>query len=97
MSKAAMGACILFCGHKGTFIADIHEVGNVNVVVGPNFGSTSEFIEKLERDALSRVTHELLDFPKAGFWRPAIGVFVVPRSQVREKKDVLPARPARKP
>ena len=32
MSKAHMGATVKYCGHDGTFIADIFVVGNVNVV-----------------------------------------------------------------
>lgn len=87
MSKAYIGACVLYCGHKdATFIADIHEVGNVNVVVGPNFGSNEKFLESLERSPFKArlATHHLVDFPTAGVCRPALGIFVVPKSQVRE-------------
>jgi hypothetical protein len=87
MSKSYMGACVLFCGHKdATFIADIHEVGNVNVIVGPNFGSKEKFVDALERDAPHRATHTMLDFPKAGVCRPAVGIFVIPKAQVKELK-----------
>lgn len=78
MAKATVGALVRYCGHNGSFIADIYEVGNVNVVrangrVGPDM---------LDRE--SEPTHHLRDMPTAGFWKPEIGVFVVPKAQVRE-------------
>jgi hypothetical protein len=77
VSKAAMGAKVHYCGHDGTFTADIYRIGNVNVVKanGPVSG------HNIERPAVD-ATHHLSDFPLAGFWRPEIGVFVVPQTQV---------------
>lgn len=83
MAKAAIGATVIYCGHRGTFIADIYEVGNVNVV----HASREVTPENLERDGMegpAGATHHLLDFPTAGFWKPRHGVFVVPKEQVKE-------------
>ena len=78
MSKAAMGAVVQYCGHNGTFIADIFRIGDVNVV----HASQPVTMENLRRPALGP-THHLVDFPTAGFWEPSKGVFVVPHEQVR--------------
>lgn len=79
MSKAAIGARVQYCGHDGTFVADIFEVEGANVV------RASEPITagNLQRPAKS-ATHHIVDFPSGGFWRPDLGVFVVPKKQVRE-------------
>ena len=84
MAKPAMGARVLYCGHRGTFIADIWELGNVNIV----HASREVSGENLDRDGVEAATHHLTDFPKAGFWKPRLGVFVVPKDQVKEiRKD----------
>jgi len=80
MSKAFMGATVQYCGHDGYFLADIHEVGNTNVI---NAASGRVDIDKLTRPAKG-ATHILVDFPQAGFWKPYKGIFVVPSNQVRE-------------
>jgi len=68
---------VAYCGHNGWFVADIHLINGVNVVKanGPVNGGN------LERD-MDEVTHHLSDMPRAGYWNPNIGVFVVPASQV---------------
>jgi hypothetical protein len=73
-----MGAIVQFCGHNGCFIADIYEIEGANVVraSGPVTAAN------LDRRAVP--THHVSDFPKPGFWRPELGVFVVPKRQVRE-------------
>lgn len=78
MAKATIGALVRYCGHSGSFVADIHVVGNVNVVraTGP--------VVAQELNRFSPPTHHLIDFPTAGFWRPDLGVFVVPKGQVKE-------------
>lgn len=88
MSKPFMGAIVRYCGHQGTFVADIFEIAGVNVVranFNPRHGA-GEFNDRLNRDpeALANATHQLTDFPNTGFWRPDIGVFVVPVAQVKE-------------
>lgn len=40
-------------------------------------------LDKIIRPAQG-VTHHLSDFPSAGFWKPELGVFVVPQEQVKE-------------
>ena len=77
MSEAAIGAMVRYCGHNGTFVADIFRIAGVNVIRanGPVTMKT------LTRPAKAP-THQLEDFPQAGFWRPDLGVFVVPEAQV---------------
>lgn len=89
MSSAQMGARVRYCGHRGVFIADIYEFRGVNVV-------KANYVPKNAQDFLDRAikmgnyydvaTHQLEDFPMAGFWQPDIGVFVVPTEQVTEIK-----------
>lgn len=78
MAESYLGAIVQYCGHNGCFIADIFTVGNANVVRanGP------VTMDNLIRPA-SNVTHHLMDFPSSGFWRPDLGVFVVPQEQVK--------------
>lgn len=83
MSRAAMGAKVQYCGHDGTFIADIFRIGNINVVNANGPVTPSN----LERPAVG-ATHRLRDFPEAGFWSPNKGVFVVPEKQVVELREV---------
>lgn len=82
MSAAKMGAVVAYCGHDAIFNADIFRIGNCNVVRanGPISGKT------LSRP-IKGATHHLSDFPKAGFWRPDLGVFVVEEKQVKELKS----------
>lgn len=80
VSKSCAGARVRYCNHAGWFVADIWSVGNTNVVRA-NGPVTAD---NINRDELDRITHHLADFPIAGFWRPDIGVFVVPQSQVKE-------------
>jgi len=77
MSEAKVGARVAYCGHEGWFIADIHLVEGANVVRanGKVDGGT------INRN-MEEATHHLSDFPKAGYWNPGIGVFVVPANQV---------------
>ncbi len=72
----------MYCGHKGCFIADIYEVGDVNVI---NAGRPVDLRTLFrEPSALAVATHHMSDFPNAGFWRPRKGIFVVPAVQVKE-------------
>lgn len=78
MAEAIAGAIVQYCGHDGTFVADIFEIAGANVVRASRAVSASN-IDRPARNA----THLLVDFPKQGFWRPDLGVFVVPKEQVR--------------
>lgn len=92
MSKLAMGAIVLFCGHKGCFLADIWRVGDVNII------HASRPVDPGTLDREAKPTHHLQDFPKAGFWKPRIGVFVVPCNQCQElatSGDTARRRPRR--
>ena len=81
MSKAKMGAIVQYCGHNGSFVADIFEVAGANVVRANKPVTPANL---LRRAVPGEVTHHLVDLPSAGFWRPDIGVFVVPKAQVTE-------------
>jgi hypothetical protein len=40
----------------------------------------------VDRKNHAQATHHVVDFPSSGFWRPDLGVFVVPEDQVKEIK-----------
>lgn len=80
MAKSYIGAKVLYCGHSGTFVADIYEIAGANVV-RPNGPVTMENLDRTDPDS---ATHHIRDFPKGGFWKPSLGVFVVPTEQVVE-------------
>ena len=76
MSAPAIGARVRYCGHDAFFVADIFLIGDCNVIV-----ANGPIDKHLQRPA-AKVTHELHDFPKAGFWGKSRGIFVVPAAQV---------------
>lgn len=85
MSQAKMGAVVIYCGHDASFVADIHRVGDVNVVVaGFTTGSRVRFEQLLTRPADPEATHHMVDFPGPVYWSPPRGVFVVPEQNVKE-------------
>lgn len=91
MSKAKMGAIVQFCGHDVSFIADIYEIEGVNVVrasgpVDTNHAKTKPTAKNAAMRPAGKCTHSVVDFPNNGFWRPDLGVFVVPAAQVKELK-----------
>lgn len=71
-----MSAIVRYCGHNASFVADIFEVSGA-VVVRAN----GPVEKQLTRPCSQTATHWLSDFPKPGFWRPDLGVFVVPKKQ----------------
>lgn len=78
--KSKSGAIVQFCGHRGTFIADVYEVAGACVfhaAKAPVNGDT------IRRDNYERATHHISDFPDASFWKPHLGIFVVPSAQVK--------------
>ncbi len=85
MSKEAMGARVMYCGHDGYFVADICCVAGANVVRATGAVTPGNLIRPIQQKS-EPATHTLLDFPTAGFWRPDLGVFVVPEDQVKEIK-----------
>lgn len=78
-SKSGVGVTVLYCGHDATFIADIIEVGTACVVVPAEPITEGKGLTRPAQGA----THHLVDFPKAGYWRPHKGIFVVPNAQVK--------------
>lgn len=81
MKKGQTGAIVAYCGHSGSFIADIWVVGNANVVRANGPVTAANINRK------AKPTHHLSDFPLPGFWRPDLGVFVVPEKQVTKLKS----------
>jgi hypothetical protein len=90
MSKAKMGARVAYCGHDGYFVADIFEIEGVNVVRANGKVSGDSIIRPADA-----ATHHLSDFPGPGFWRPDLGVFVVPSDQVKELSATTNPKQAR--
>jgi hypothetical protein len=71
----------------------IHEINGVNVVQAEVMdyltanaltATRDDFIAALDHDEETylNATHHIWDFPNSGFWRPDLGVFVVPGDQV---------------
>lgn len=84
MAKAKIGAVVRYCGHlNATFVADIWEIENVNVVVAN--GDLNKHLARDEKQ-YKAATHHMHGFPKAGYWKPSIGIFVLPKDQVEELK-----------
>lgn len=79
-SKAAVGALVRFCGHRGVFSADIIRVGNVVVVRGggPVSGSTIMRAPQLFEQA----KFHLSDCPGPVYWDERRGIFVVPHENL---------------
>ena len=75
--ESKMGAVVQYCGHDATFAADIYVHDGVAVV-----HAAAAPIEKALTRPAANPTHHVSDFPKAIFWKPRLGVFVVPVSQV---------------
>lgn len=81
--ESFVGASVMYCGHDGWFPADITVIGNAVVVhagIAPVSGDT------ITRGENTKATHQIVDFPSGGFWKPKLGVFVVPIDQVRLTK-----------
>lgn len=83
MSKGAVGARVMYCGHDGYFVADVLCVAGANVVRA-NGPVTPGNLFRLTERKCKPATHTMVDLPVAGFWRPDLGVFVVPEDQVKE-------------
>jgi hypothetical protein len=81
MSKSIvlLGAQVQYCGHAGVFVADIISVGNTYVVRASKPVTPERLVRK---NVDETATHHLIDFPGPNFWRPDLGVFVVPRKQL---------------
>lgn len=81
-----IGKTVRYCGHKATFQADIFEVAGAVVVRAPAAITPNDEHGVLNRDpkAYDLASHHLEDFPHGGFWRPDLGVFVVPKAQCSE-------------
>lgn len=81
MSKAKMGAVVLYCGHDASFVADVYRVGNVNVII-----ANGHIDHHLERPASKDCTHHIDDNVSC-VWKPHKGFFVVPHGHCRELKE----------
>jgi hypothetical protein len=80
-NKSYIGAIVQYCGHRGTFVADLIQVGSAVAVRA----SGPVTMENLNRNPLDyeRATHTMVDFPVGGVWMPLKGFFVVPGNQVK--------------
>lgn len=82
MAKAAMGAVVMYCGHEAYFVADIFEIAGANVVRANGKIDIGKCIKERRNLEHGFPTHHVSDFPQPGFWRPDLGIFVVPSEQV---------------
>lgn len=78
-TKSKTGAIVRFCNHRGVFAADVYVIEGA-VIVRASGPVTPANINRSE-DAYSAATHWIHDFPKPCFWRPELGLFVVPAEQ----------------
>ena len=74
------GINVQFCGHEGYFIADVRILKGCAIVHASAPVSPDSIYRNNE---FGPATHIVVDFP-VGFWKPQLGVFVVPRDQFRE-------------
>lgn len=76
--KSINGARVKFCAHDGWFPADIYVIEGAAVV---------RAVGKITPDNLHRpatdATHHVVDWPNPTFWRPELGVLVVPVAQCK--------------
>jgi hypothetical protein len=77
--KGMIGAKVGFCGHQGYFLADIMQVANAWVVRANGPVSPDNIIRQ---DVDEEATHWVMD-TYGGFWRPDLGVFVVPNNGLK--------------
>lgn len=89
--RSKIGAVVMYCGHRAWFKADVFEVGNCCVVRanGPltKESGNLQFNAGFAEGYPAGVTHHVVDYPDHGFWRPDIGVLVVPKEQVHVVQD----------
>lgn len=78
--RPASGAVVQYCGHSGYFAADISTVEGAVVVRAAGKVAPETLIRNT--DVLGEPTHHIVDF-YGGFWRPDLGVFVLPKKAVR--------------
>lgn len=79
MIKINHGAVVRYCGHTAVFIADIYHIGGACVVRAN--GPVDRNLIRSQVD-YAAATHHVIDHPVTGFWRPDLGVLVVPAAQV---------------
>lgn len=90
-TKSCIGAIVRYCGHKATFIADVREIGGAVVI---HAAAPITDTGGLNRDPgeYKFATHYIVDFPEGGFWKPRLGLFVVPENQVTDLRKHKDAR-----
>lgn len=70
------GAIVEYCGHNATFRADIWRFAGA-VVIRANGPIREEILTRPAKGP--RYLFE--DHPDSGFWRPDLGIFVIPETQ----------------
>lgn len=82
-TKAGTGKRVRYCGHNAWFVADVFEVEGACVVRAPE-PINLQTISRADEEALSIICdYHMIDGPGRCFWRPELGVFVVPSKQLR--------------
>lgn len=84
-SKSFVGASVRYCGHHGCFVADLVQIGTA-VVVRANGPVTMNNLNRTDSE-FDAATHQMEDFPGQVFWRPDLGVFVVPEQNITVLRD----------
>jgi len=80
-TKVILGAVVQYCGHNGSFVADIYIVEGVTATVVANGPVTPE---NLLRNDSCVATHHLTSSPDTGCWKPNRGFFSVPVTQLSD-------------
>lgn len=81
MSKTKTGAIIWYCGHDASFVADTFEVAGAVVIRA--CGRVT--MDSVVRPCSPEWDFHITDF-RPCFWRPDIGVFVVPSASCEPRK-----------
>lgn len=76
---AGIGRTVRYCGHDASFVADITAVGTAYVVrhAGPLT------MQNVTRPA-GRCDVHMVESASGQFWRPDLGVFVIPQDRLRK-------------
>jgi hypothetical protein len=80
MSESFTGARVMFCGHAGWFVADIHKIAGACLVRASAPVTPGNIVRGRDNEA----THHMVDAPEPCYWNPQLGVFCCPAKQVRK-------------
>lgn len=83
MTKAEFGIQVKYCGHEAVFTADVFHMDATVVVRAP--GRVEHHLRR-DRRSIKEAQFHVSDYPDPGFWRPDLGVLVVPTAQFKKIK-----------